>query len=74
MFLYFTAEATYFDQNHCFVDETFAVHPDTKNHMGVYMIFEKGMVDGSAKTQKINITSLTETEVVAMYKHMPAIM
>ena len=38
------------------------------------MTFGKGMVDGSAKTQKINTTSSTEAEVVAVYENMPAIM
>ena len=32
------------------------------------------MVDGSAKTQKINTTSSTEAEVVAVYENMPALM
>ena len=74
MFLRLTIEANYFDQNHWFIDRAFTVYPDTKSHLGAYMTFGMGMVEGSAKTQKFNTTSLTETEVVALYENMPAIM
>ena len=74
MFLRLTIEAAYLDQNHWFNDRAFAVHPNMRSHTGTYMTFGKGMVDGSAKTQKINTTSSTEAEVVAVYKNMPAIM
>ena len=73
MFLRLTVEATYLNQNHWFIDGVFAVYPDMKSHTGAYMIFGKGMINGSAKTQMINTTSSTEVVVVAMYKHMPAI-
>ena len=74
MFLRLTVEANYLDQNHWSVDGAFAVHPDMRSHTGAYMTFGKGMVDDSAKMQKINTTSLAEAEVVAVYKNMPAIM
>ena len=74
LFLRLTVEANCLDQNHWFIDGAFAVHPDMKSHTGAYMTFGKGMVDGSAKTQKINTTSSTEAEVVAVYENMPAIM
>ena len=74
MFLRLTVEAAYLDQNHWFIDGAFAVHPDMRSHTGAFMTFGKGMVDGSAKTQKINTTSSTEAEVVAVYKNMPALM
>ena len=68
MFLRLTGEAIYLNQNYWFIDGVFAVHPDMKSHTGVYMTFGKEIVDGSANTQKINTTSSTEAEVVAMYK------
>jgi hypothetical protein len=74
MFLRLTVEAAYLDQNHWFIDGAFAVHPDMRSHTGAYMTFGKGMVDGSAKTQKIKTTSSTEAEVVAVYENMPALM
>ena len=72
MFLRLTVEANYLDQNHCFSDCVFAVHLDMRSHTGAYITFGKGMVDGSAKTQKINTTSSTEVEVVTVYTNMPA--
>ena len=72
MFLRRTAEANYLDQNHWFIDGAFAVHPDMKSHIRAYMTFGKGMVDGSAKTQKINTTSSTEPELVAVYGNIHA--
>ena len=74
MFLRLTVEAAYLDQNHWFIDGAFAVYPDMRSHTGAYMTFGKGMVDGSAKTQKINTTSSTEAEAVAVYENMPALM
>ena len=74
IFLRLTVKATYFDQNHGFIDGAFTVHQDTKSHTGAYMTFRKRMADGSAKTHTINTTSLTEAEVVALYENMPAIM
>ena len=75
MFLCLTVEATYLDQNHWFINGAFAVHLDIKSHTGAYMKFEKGTIDGSAKSsQMINTINSTEAEVVAMYKLMPAIM
>ena len=74
MLLCLTVEANYLDQNYWFIDGAFTVHPYMKSHTGAYTTFRKGIVDGSAKTQKINTTSSTEAEVVAMCENMPAIM
>ena len=74
MFLRLTVEATYLDQNHWFIDGAFTVHHNMRNHTGAHMPFGKGMVNGSAKTQKINTTTSTGAEVVALYKNMPALM
>ena len=71
MFLRLTVEATYLNQNHWFIGGAFAVHPDMRSHTGACMTFGEGMVDGSARTQKSNTTSLTEAEVVTVYKNMP---
>ena len=74
MFLHLTVATTYLNQNHWFIDGTFTLQPKMKSHTGLYMTFGKGMATGSAKTQKINTTSSTEAEVVAMYNNMPASM
>ena len=73
-FLRLTIEATYLDQNHWFIDGAFAVHDDMKSHTGAYATFGKGMIDGSAKGQRINTTSSTEAEVVGVHENMPAIL
>ena len=59
MLLRLAVKAKYLDQNHLFIDDAFAVHPDMRSHTGTYMTFGKGMVGGSAKTHTINTTSLT---------------
>ena len=74
MFLKLRIEATYLDQNHWFIDGAFAVHEDMKSHTGGYMTFGRGMIDGSSRGQKINTTSSTEAEVVAVHDNMPAIL
>ena len=73
-FLRLTIAATYLDQNHWFIDGAFAVHEDMKSHTGAYMTFGKGIIDGSSKSQRINTTSSTEAEVVAVHENMPAIL
>lgn len=67
-------EAHRLDQNHWFIDGAFAVHQDMKSHTGAYMTFGKGMVNGTSSAQKINTTSSTEAEVVAVHDNMPAIL
>jgi len=74
LFLRLRIEANYLDQNHWFIDGAFAVHDDMKSHTGAYMTFGKGMIDGSSRGQKINTTSSTEAEVVAVHDNMPAIL
>ena len=48
-FLCLTIEATYLDQNHWFIDATFAIHDNMRSHTGTYVTFAKGMIDGSEK-------------------------
>ena len=73
-FLRLTIEATYLNQNHWFINGVFAVHDDMRSHTGAYMTFGYGMIDGSATGQKINTTSSTEAEVVAVHDNMPAML
>ena len=73
-FLRLTMEATHLDQNHWFIDGAFAVHEDMRSHSGSYMTFGRGMMNGSSNKQKINTTSSTEAETVAVHDNMAAIL
>jgi hypothetical protein len=73
-FLKLTMEAAYLDQNHWFIDGAFAVHNDMRSHLGSFMTFGRGMMNGGSNKQKINTTSSTETETVAVNDYMPAIL
>eukprot|EP00804_Cyclotella_cryptica_P027764 CCRYP_009202-RA/>CCRYP_009202-RA protein AED:0.72 eAED:0.12 QI:0/-1/0/1/-1/1/1/0/1137 len=73
-FLRLTMEAGHLDQNHWFIDSAFAVHDDMRSHSGSYMTFGKGMMGGSSNKQKINTTSSTEAETVAVHDNMPNIL
>ena len=56
------------------VDTAFAVHDNIRSHTDAYATFGKGMIDGSAKRQQINITRSTEAKVAGVHEHMPAIL
>ena len=73
-FLKLTMEAAYLDQNHWFIDGAFAVHNDMRSHSGSFMTFGKGMMNGGSNKQKLNTTSSTETETVAVHDYMPAVL
>ena len=73
-FLKLTMEATHIDQSHWFIDGAFAVHDDMRSHTGSYMTFGRGMMHGNSTKQKINTTSSTEAEVVAVHDTMPSIL
>ena len=73
-FLKLTMEAHHLDQNHWFIDGAYAVHNDMKSHSGSFMTFGRGMMDGSSIKQKINTTSSTEAEVVAVHDNMASIL
>ena len=62
--------ASHFYQNHWYIDGAFVVHNDMKSHSGSYMTFGPGMMYGSSNKQKINTTSSTEAEIVAVYDNM----
>ncbi len=67
-------EASHLDQNHWFIDGAFAVHDDMRSHSGSYMTFGRGMMNGSSNKQKLNTTSSTEAEIVAVHDNMPAVL
>lgn len=73
-FLHLTMEANSLDLNHWYIDGAFAVHDDMRSHSGSFMTFGKGMMNGSSNKQKINTTSSTEAEVVAVHDNMPSIL
>ena len=73
-FLCLTIEVTYLDQNHWFIYAAYAVHDELRSSTGAYATFGKGMIDGSAKGQRINTTNPTEAEVVGVHKNMPTIL
>ena len=56
------------------VDASFAVHPDMKSHTGATMSMGKGSIYSTSTRQKLNTTSSTEAELVAVSDVMPMIM
>jgi hypothetical protein len=69
MFLRLTVEANYLDQNHWFVDGTFALHPDTMSHTGAYMAFGKAIrpVHAPWQEQTKNHQLIWEPDLVDRY-------
>jgi hypothetical protein len=67
-------EANQMDLNQWYIDGAFAVHEDMRSHSGSFMTFGKGMMSGSSNKQKINTTSSTEAEVVAVHDNMPTVL
>ena len=53
------------------VDASHVVHADMKGHVGMYTAMEKGAVISSANQIKLNTTSSTETEIVAVGEKLP---
>ena len=51
-----------------YVDASFTVHPDFKSHTGAVMKFTggKGSVEATSSKQKLNTSSLTTPELVAV--------
>jgi hypothetical protein len=73
-FIKLTMQATHLDQCHWFIDGAFAVHEDMRSHTGSFMTFGRGMMNGNSTKQKINTTSSTEAEVVAVHDTLPSIL
>ena len=69
-----TLEAEQLKQNEWHINGAFAVHDDMRSHLGSYMSFRKGMMNGNSTKQKINTTSSTEAEVVAVHDNMGPIL
>ncbi len=72
--LVLTLEADKFNILSWFVDGSFAVHNDMKGHTGGGMTMGKGSIMNRSTKQKINTTSSTETEVVAVNDVLPQIL
>ena len=49
-----------------YIDASYAVPADKKSHTGCIRTLGKGAVYGKSSTQKLNTTSSTEAELVAM--------
>lgn len=49
-----------------YIDASYAVHADKKSHTGCIITLGKGAIYGKSSTQKLNATSSTEAELVAM--------
>ena len=49
-----------------YIDASFGVHKDMKSHSGVIIGIGKGPIYAKSSTQKINTTSSTESELVAL--------
>ena len=73
-FLRLTLEATHLHQVHWLIDGAFAVHDNMKSHTGSFMTLGRGMMGGTSITQRINTTSSTQAEVVAIHDNMGPIL
>ena len=69
-----TLEANCLNQAERFIDGAFAVHNDMRSHSGAFMSFRNGMFNGGSIKQKINTTSSTEAEIVAVHDNMAAVL
>ena len=49
-----------------YIDASYAVHADKKSHTGCIITLGKGAIYSKSSTQKLNTTSSTEAELVAM--------
>jgi hypothetical protein len=56
------------------VDATFVVHPDMKNHTVGAMTLGKGVIYGTSSRWKLNTKSSTEAELVGANDIMPQIL
>ena len=69
-----TIEVNCLDQAEWFIEGAFAVHNDMRSHSRAFMSFGKGMFNGGSMKQKINTTSSTEAEIVAVHDNMAAVL
>ena len=54
-----------------YIDGSHAIHADMRGHIGVYATEGKGAMYASANRMKLNTTSSTESEVVAVGEKLP---
>ena len=59
------------DKMDTFVDVSFAVHHDMRNHTGGGITFGRGVLMSCSVKQKLNTTSSTESEVVGAADYLP---
>jgi hypothetical protein len=57
-----------------YVDGSFAIHPDMRGHTGGGLSLRRGFPITSSTKQKLNTRSSTESELVATYDCMPAML
>ena len=69
-----TLEASCLNVVKWWVDGSFAVHHDMKSHTGGVMSLGKGAIYGTSTRQKLNTTSSTESELVAVNDVLPQIL
>ena len=58
----------------CWVDASFAVHPDMRSHTGGIISLGKGGVYSTSTRQKLNTRSSTEAELVAVSDVLPELL
>jgi len=56
------------------VDSSYALHPDMKSHMGIFMTISKESMNTSSCKQKLNTKNSTEAELVAIDDAMAQIL
>jgi hypothetical protein len=71
---YLTLSASSLHNVRWWVDASYAVHPDMKSHTGGALSLGTGIIYGTSKSQKLNVKSSTEAEIVGTDDVMPQIL
>jgi hypothetical protein len=71
---YLTLSAASLHNVRWWVDASYAVHPDMKSHTGGALSLGSGVIYGTSKSQKLNVKSSTEAEIVGTDDVMPQIL
>jgi hypothetical protein len=71
---YLTLSASSLHNVRWWVDASYAVHPDMKSHTGGALSLGMGVIYGTSKSQKLNVKSSTEAEIVGTDDVMPQIL
>ena len=64
--LYLTLKASENMTIKWYLDASFAIHPDMKNHIGAVMIMGTGAIVAISRKQKLNTQSSTEAKLVGV--------